>query len=762
MRIKKAIVWLATALLTLMVIVFIATFNKLNQEKITIAIAAPLSNVEEVTQKVGRSLVQGVQLYIDQANRNGGIQGKLLKLDIYDDQGKVNVAEKIAKDIVQSKAVAVIGHYSSSISKAAGKIYQDAGIPAISGSATADEVTEGSNWYFRTIFADSFQGRFIANYLKKVMGYSKISIIHGYDSYGLGLGGTVDATFRELGGEIITKWELPENQSQATDRMIIQELQELKKLGKVPQAIVLATGRDQVITLIPELKNSNLEIPLFGGDDIGDVIIAQNFAKLPEEQKIPGFFTNGLYATVPIIYDVADDLTQKFRTTFEQIYGNAPGWSAASYYDAASAIVEGIERTLLTYKELPKESFTGKNIKEDRELLKEALLRIDSPEKAVKTGTRSFYFDDLHTAVVPIAIGRFDKGSLVSAFTQLQKITNFETISDNLEAEIKKGNILQIGKQYLQKTDIVYAGLDINEVSYLDQRNSTYVVDFYLWFGYKGNLSPEKIEFSNYGISRLDSGEKLTLGEPIQQGEENGVKYKIYRVKADFHEEFDFHNYPFDEQRLAVRFRHADLTRDKLIYAIDLIGMRDSTTDKLSPEWKQKVFKEITSWTPQRITFFQDTLVNDSTLGYRKFTTKSDLEYSQFNAVINIKREVLSFSIKNLLPLWFFVGVAYLLLFLPFNQLSAEVLSGLLLAVVFFHLSLLDALPDGVGYVVTLDYAFYLVYALLGLELLIVTVGNQDRFQNSEVQLKKLILSGKIAFPVIILIGCCSLYFLYV
>ncbi|WP_245824175.1 MULTISPECIES: hypothetical protein [Planktothrix] len=88
--------------------------------------------------------------------------------------------------------------------------------------------------------------------------------------------------------------------------------------------------------------------------------------------------------------------------------------------------------------------------------------------------------------------------------------------------------------------------------------------------------------------------------------------------------------------------------------------------------------------------------------------TGSGLEYSQFNAVIDIKRDLLSFSIKNLLPLWFFVAVAYLLLFLPFEQLSVEALSGLLLAVVFYHLSLLQALPDGVGYVVALDYAFYL------------------------------------------------------
>ena len=760
MRRRKMIVWLGIVLLALIVSIGIGIFRAQNQENITIAIAVPLSNAGEATQAAGKSMLRGAQLYIDQVNKAGGIQGKPLKLQIYDDQNNPDVAVKVAKEIVQTKAVAVIGHYSSSASEPAGKIYQAAGIPAISGLATADAVTAGNNWYFRTIFADSYQGKFIASYLKQVLGYTKIFLIHGYDAYGLGLGQTIDAEFRQLGGEILAKWQLEETQNKASDEVILQELQKLKEQGQAPQAVVFATNRDQVTNLMIEMKKRKLDFPLFGGDDLGDVAIAQSIANLPEERESPGFFTNGLYATVPMIYDVANDKTQQFRRTFEEVYKDAPGWSAASNYDAASAVLQAINRTLLTQKNLPKSAFTGKDIKQDRDWVREGLTRINSRETAIE-GTRTFYFDDQNTAVVPIAVGLFDKGNLVSAFTQLQAIPNLKQVP-NLETKIKTGEIVQIGQQYLQKTDIVYVGMDINQISYLDEKTSTYLVDCYLWFRYKGNVNAEQIEFLNYGINRLDSGVKLTLDQPLQAGQEQGVNHKVYRVKADFHEQFDFHDYPFDNQRLSIRFRHTNLTRDKLMYAIDFVGMRDNATNKVSNEWKQKVFKEISAWNPEKVSFYQDTLINTSSLGYRGvIDTNSNLEYSQFNAVINIKRDLLRFSIKNLLPLWFFVLVAYALLFLPFHHLSAEVLSGLLLAIVFYHLSLLEALPDGVGYVVTLDYTFYLVYFLIGLELLVVIVGNSQRFQKNEFMLSQLIVFAKMAFPLIILITALFFYWLY-
>ncbi|NER19879.1 MAG: ABC transporter substrate-binding protein [Symploca sp. SIO1C2] len=781
---RKIITWVTLILLGIATSISIAVFNTAYQDKITIAIAVPLTNAGEATQAAGKSMLQGVELYIKKVNQAGGIQGKRLDLQVYDDQAKPEVAEKIAKDIVRSKAVALIGHYSSSTSQAAGKIYQTAGIPVISGSATADAVTQGNDWYFRTIFTDSFQGKFIAYYLNQVLGYSNIALIHGYDAYGLGLGQTIAAEFQQLGGNIVAKWQLEPNQTKATDEIIIEDLQRLKDIGQPTEAedlqklkdigqptkaedlqklkdtrqpteaVVFAANRDQVINLIVEMKRRNLDLPLFGGDDLGDVALAKSLAKLPGEEESRGFFSNGLYATVPLIYDAADDKTQQFRAKFEQTYETPPGWSAASYYDAIGAIVEAIDRTLSTNQDLPQAVFTGKDLKTDRYLVKEGLAGINSSETAVQTGTRTFYFNQNGNAVVPISVGLFDKGRLVSAFTQLQTISNIKIVP-NLEEQIKAGKILPFDDQYLQKTDVVYTGLDINRISYLDEKTSSYLVDFYLWFRYNTNVDIDNIEFLNYGISRLDSGEKLQLTDPIKEEVEAGVKSKVYRIKADFHEEFDFHKYPFDTQLLSVRFRHVNLTRDKLIYAIDFVGMRNnsSTSKELSTEWKEEVFKEISNWNPDQFVFYQDTLVNKSTLGDRRvIDTNSELKYSQFNAIIHIKRDLLGFSIKSLLPLWFFVVVAYLLLYLPFKDLSAEVLTGLLLAIVFYHLSLLDALPDGVGYVVALDYGFYLIYFLLGIELVIVIMGQQELFQKDQIKLRQLIMFGRISFPAIILI----------
>ena len=101
-----------------------------------------------------------------------------------DDQNDPQVAVEVAHKIVESNALAVIGHYSSDTALAAGKIYQAYGIPAVTGSATADEVTTWNNWYFRTVFSNSNQGLSIANYINKILERSRISIVYSTDSYG--------------------------------------------------------------------------------------------------------------------------------------------------------------------------------------------------------------------------------------------------------------------------------------------------------------------------------------------------------------------------------------------------------------------------------------------------------------------------------------------------------------------------------------------------------------------------------------------------
>ena len=757
MRVNKIVIWSTLALLTLIAVLTWSVF-KPSEETIEIAIAAPLSNVGQTTSIGGQSMVKGAQLYLDQINQAGGIKGKKLKLEVYDDQNNPQMAAKVAHKIVDSNAVAVIGHYSSKTSLVAGKIYQAYGLPAVTGSATADDVTQWNNWYFRTTFSNSNQGTFIAEYINKILKRSRISIIYNPNNYGTTLATDVADTFSELGGEIVNRWSL---ETDADRDRIVDSLVKLQESGQDPGMLFVAAERETAANLIAKSKLYGLNYPIFGGDSLADVSLAEKFINTPEERDEPGFFTNGIYALAPIVFDISGETGQQFRTLYEQRFGSIPGWIAAAYYDTAHLVADAIAESFDEEEEqLLSTAIAQENWREIRYLMKEALGNLKPRETTIKTFGEEKHFDSKGNIVISPLVGVFDRGKFTSAYRQLQPISDIKIV-DNLEEQLESGKIIEFGEEYMRQTDIVYTGIDVSHVTNIDEKTSTYLMDFYLWFRYQNHdLNPEEIEFSNYGIERLDSGEKLAIDEPLEVKQQDGVDYQLFRIKADFKEEFNFRDYPFDTQTLAVRFRHSHLTRDKLIYAVDYIGMRETTIPAILAKWKRgKVFAEITDWIVNAAGFYPDIITNQSTLGDRRFIdTDSQIEYSRFNAVIDIKRDLVSFSIKELLPLLFFVVVAYLLLFLPFEYVSVEAVSGLLLAVVFYHLSLIEKLPEGIGYVVALDYAFYIVYGLLGLELLIVTVGHSSWFATGHIQIRQLMNFGRLIFPTLLFLSLAILY----
>lgn len=763
MRVKKIVLYSSLVVLAFIAVLAISVLRPA-QDKIEIAIAAPLSNIGQSTLIGGESMVKGAQLYIDWVNQAGGINGKKIKLQVYDDRNDPKVAAEVAHKIVDSNALAVIGHYSSSTSLVAGKIYQAYGIPAISGSATADDVTKWNNWYFRSTFVNSRQGLFIANYISKILKRSQISLIYSPDSYGSSLAEDITSVYTELGGEIINRWSLdteadkPVGMASQRDA-IVDDLVAMQKSGQDPGAIFISAGREAASDLIVKMRLYELNLPILGGDALADIAFATKFVNTPEERDNPGFFTNDVYSLTPILFDISGEMGQQFRTEYEQRYDSVPGWIAAANYDAAHAVVAAIAD--LGDEEQPLSMTLSKAKRDRRYLVKEALANLKPIDTTIQTfAIKNKHFNKLGDVTTPLLVGVFERGKFTSAYTQLQAIQDLKTV-DNLDRQLEANKIVKVGSEYMRLTDIVYTGIDVNQVTNIDEKTSTYLMDFYLWFRYQGkDVNPEQIEFSNYGIERLDSGERLTIGVPLKTNQQEGVDYQLYRIQADFKEEFDFRNYPFDGQTLAVRFRHTNLTRDKLIYAIDYIGMKETTTPGILAKWERgKVFSEITDWIVDRVSFYPDIVANQSTLGDRRFVdTDAQIEYSRFNAVIDIKRDIFSFSVKDLLPLMFFIVVAYLLLFLPFEYVSVEAVSGLLLAVVFYHLSLIEKLPEGVGYVVALDYAFYIVYGLLGLELLLVTVGHSKWFTTGKIQLKQLMDFGRLSFPTLLFISFGLLY----
>ena len=96
-------------------------------------------------------MVKGINLALDRFNKQGGANGKKIKLLAFDDQNDEALATAAALEITKDdRIMVVLGHNFSSTSIKGGEVYGRVGLPAISASATAEAVTRDNDWYFRT------------------------------------------------------------------------------------------------------------------------------------------------------------------------------------------------------------------------------------------------------------------------------------------------------------------------------------------------------------------------------------------------------------------------------------------------------------------------------------------------------------------------------------------------------------------------------------------------------------------------------------
>jgi branched-chain amino acid transport system substrate-binding protein len=741
--------FIALLVLIAFAIISLAPSDRLqpNAGAFTLAVAGPMSGDD---QRRGEEMVRSAQLYLDEINAKGGVQGKRVELLVFDDQNNPEVARQKAEEIVgQEQIAAVLGHYSSSTSQAAGEIYGDAGLPALTGSATADGLTRENRWYFRTIFNNHDQGAFLANYMKRIMGYTVAEIVYDTDAYGSSLATTFEEFFVGLGGRVTRRWQFDSKDEKLDEQLaeIIHTFTTARRRSS--DMVFLATHAQEAAKLVVELRRNGVMNRILGGDALAGAEFVQQFQPYVEEQTVPGYFSTGIYATSPILFDLAGEQTQQFRATFTQKYGVEPTWVAATYYDAARMAVLAIERAAASSDERTA----------TRSAIRKQLIAINSPAEAIPGVTGNLYFDQYGNVQQTPMIGVFDKGAFISAAVQLQNVTELAQVAD-LEQALANGHILLIDGKYMYQTDVVYTGIDLNEIGNLATDGGSYTIDFYIWFRARTGVDAANVEFLNYAVERLESGQRIQLGEPLATKSADGTTYQAFRLKADFASDFDFGHYPFDQQRLAIQFRHLTATRDRLIYVVDEAGLGETTSPGiLNKLARSQALASLSDWYPVSASYFQNTLYNQSSLGNPQLLgQEANIQYSRFNLVIELRRNIFNFITRNLLPVFFIISLSYVSFFLPTIDFEAliPILTGTVLSIVFFHLDVSNDLD--VSYTVALDYVFYVLYAMFVIQLLLGVIAWHTQGEGMK---KSILFVVKLSYPAVILLTAVTLLYIY-
>jgi branched-chain amino acid transport system substrate-binding protein len=276
---------------------------------------------------LGKDNENGVRLAIDQANAKGlTIGGKKVKFELMaeDDQADAKLGPTIAQKFADAKVAGVVGHLNSGVTIPASAVYNQAGIPMISGSATNPKLTDqGFKNVFRVVARDDQQGPAIAQYLNG-MKLKKVAIADDATAYGEGLANEVEKTLKAAGVQVVAR---EKTNDKATDFKAILT----KMKGKAPDAIFYG-GMDA--TGGPMLKQAR-ELGIKSVFSFGDGACTSEMAKLA------GGAAEGLVcsqAGLPV-----ETASKDFVTAFNAKYGEIKQYAPYTY-DAANLIIAAMQK----------------------------------------------------------------------------------------------------------------------------------------------------------------------------------------------------------------------------------------------------------------------------------------------------------------------------------------------------------------------------------------------------------------------------------
>ena len=747
----KAVVRLCTIVLTtLLIVVSLGGLYpqglRAEGKVIEIAVAAPLGGDGA---SGGQEIVDSVKLYIDVTNRDGGINGRQLKLNVFDDKGSADGATQVASEIAKSNALLVLGHRSSDASIAAGSVYQDRKLPAITGTANSPNVTIDRPYYFRIIYTNPDLAKTLSIYAQQVLQFKTASVIYDKASKNEeAQSQVIKSAFEANGnGKIQKTWAIDSdpNNRKASVQQVVNEIAAEPEAG----ILFLTMSKEDVAEdFLVALKQKGIKNSLLGEQALGRESFAKRFEKYDEEKKNPGFFTDGMYVPLPILFDSAGADAQDFLAAYQKAYNQTPSYVGAKFYEATIAAVDAIR------KANPK--LISGSLEGDREQVRDALSKLNNRKVGIRGLTGLLYFNNDRNSDQPVRLAQFQNQKLISASQQFTPITNPERL--NLPKELQAGNIVQSGDQYFWRQRVVYAGMDINKLNRIDK--TTFTADFYVWFRYNGNDEPTAIQFPDAVTNSVNPTAPVFDGKsPLKSQVINGLKYRLYRVRGEFRNAFDFRDYPFDSQKLNLRFDNPNLSTERLIYAIDTVGLKLPR----AKDAESKPFQGLQLWNFKDITYFQDSSRSTSSQGDPDlFQSNVQIEYPGLSIRMTFQRKTLVFLSKNVLPLILLSLLTYCCLFFPYTMFVPRTMApaSALLSGIVLLLSFNNQLPE-VGYTVAMEYVFYVYFCLCLFPILVTVIGTKLEKDGRKKAFRYLNIASWIVYPVILIVTIATFAIVY-
>ncbi len=274
----------------------------------------------------GQTGLQAAKLAVaDFAKKHGGCTVKIVQ---YDSQGDPAQAPALARKAIEdSSVIAIDGPSFSGESQAADPIFNAAGLPAVTASATNKDLShQGWKIFHRTVVTDGQEGPAEAQYLVKTMHFKKIAVIDNGQAYGKGLGDDVATALKKLGAKVVDRESVDANGSDYSST--INKIRAAK-----PDVVYCGCLDPEAARLVKQLRAAGDTTPYSGGAGLQTANFIKEAGKAAAQGTIVG--SGGIDAS-------QSKSGRAFLKHWRATLHTTPGLYAVEYYNAATAILNAV------------------------------------------------------------------------------------------------------------------------------------------------------------------------------------------------------------------------------------------------------------------------------------------------------------------------------------------------------------------------------------------------------------------------------------
>jgi branched-chain amino acid transport system substrate-binding protein len=319
---------LRTVLLGFLVTLFLSSVS-MAAGVIKIGFFAPLTGFAAAD---GASAKHGAMLAVKRINEKGGIDGKKVKLVVYDDAVSSQQAVAIARKLIQEdKVVGVVSGSYSTPSRAAAPIFQRYHKPFVVAYATHPDITKAGSFVFRMGFLAKVEGAAGGYVATKMLKAKKIAVLTMDNDFGKSLSkGFVDEAEKN-GAKIVANLTFALGEKDMTPF--------LTKIKALNPDLIYCTGYySEGALTVKQAKGLGIKATLLGQEGFDS----------PMFLKIAGKSANGTIITTDLNRDDKRPIAKWFMEQYEKEYKMQPDMVGASSFDAVYALATAIKNAKST------------------------------------------------------------------------------------------------------------------------------------------------------------------------------------------------------------------------------------------------------------------------------------------------------------------------------------------------------------------------------------------------------------------------------